>query len=286
MTAGRRGDLVGGAWLISDMLLNVWALTIVKALGLGYPASQIVFLRALTGLVLIAPFVWHGRAQFRDLRGLPLHGLRIVLSTLALSLSFHAVARLPFALFTAVNFTRPLVLMTLAALLLGERIGKRRWIAAAVALLGVLIAVEPGPEGLSPALIPLFGAVLAGTSAVIVIRRQAGTPVLVMMTLYTGGLTVLSAPVALLNWVPVAGHHLLPLLAIGLFAQTGQACFLRAHGAGRAGFLAVLGYLSLLVSATVGYLVFDEVPTLQFLTGAALVVSAALWVTLERQRAP
>ena len=53
----------------------------------------------------------------------------------------------------------------------------------------------------------------------------------------------------------------------------------------RAGFLSVLGYLSLILSVGVGYLVFDEIPTATFALGAALVTGAALWATLDlRQR--
>ena len=52
---GDRDNLRGGAWLIADMSLNIWALSIVKWLGAGYPSTQIVFLRALVGLLLAVP---------------------------------------------------------------------------------------------------------------------------------------------------------------------------------------------------------------------------------------
>ena len=59
---------------------------------------------------------------------------------------YRSIARLPFALFTAINFTRPLILMIMAALLLGERIGGRRWVGAGLGLAGAVIAVGPGLE--------------------------------------------------------------------------------------------------------------------------------------------
>jgi len=109
-----RDDLRGGAWLIADMSLNIWALSIVKWLGAGYPATQVVFLRAAVGLVLIAPLIWRGRARFRGVADLRLHLLRVALSVVTLSASFYAIARVPLAVFTAVGFTRPLVTMLLA----------------------------------------------------------------------------------------------------------------------------------------------------------------------------
>jgi drug/metabolite transporter (DMT)-like permease len=69
-------------------------------------------------------------------------------------------------------------------------------------------------------------------------------------------------------------------LAIGVFAQSAQFCFLRAHRYGQAGFLAVLSYASLVFSTTVGYLIFDEIPQPHFWAGAALIITATLWITL------
>ncbi|RVT81782.1 DMT family transporter [Rhodobacteraceae bacterium CCMM004] len=280
MSAGPpRDNLRGGAWLIADIGLNVWALSIVKALGADYPAAQIVFLRAATGLVLIAPLIWRQRAAFAGLADPWLHLLRVGLSAMTLTASFFAISRVPLALFTAMNFTRPLVVMVLAALVLGEAIGRRRWIAAGIALAGVAVAVGPVPSGSLPGLSALALVVLSGSAAVIVTRRLRAAPEIVLMTFYTAGLAALAAPVAAAAWSPVAPAHWLPLVAVGLFAQSAQVCFLRAHFFGEAGVLSVLSYLSLVVSVTVGWAVFGEVPGRPFWIGAALVLGAALWGT-------
>lgn len=265
------------------MALNIWALTIVKMLGLGYPAFQLVFLRALVGLVLMLPWAWQKRDMFRAVPDLGLHGARVALSAVALSASFYAIARLPFALFTAISFTRPLLMMALAALFLREVISSGRWIAAVIGLIGVTIAVNPGDLVAGWGLPAMFLTVFAGTSAIILTRRLVQAPAVVMMTFYTVGLTAFTAPLAWLTWQPVAPTHWPALLAIGLFAQCAQFCFLRAHALGQAGFLAVLGYSSLVLSTSVGVLVFDEVPSLQFWVGTALIIAATLWVTINRK---
>ncbi|MDU8946215.1 DMT family transporter [Ovoidimarina sediminis] len=283
---GDRDNLRGGAWLIADMSLNIWALSIVKWLGAGYPSTQIVCLRALVGLILIAPLIWRGRALFREIPDARLHLLRVGLSVVTLSASFFAIARVPLALFTAIGFTRPLVTMVLAALLLGETIGLRRWIAAGIALLGVVIAVNPGAVSWNWGLAALGIVVVSGSGAVVATRRLKEAPPIVLMAFYTAGLTLFSAPFALWGWVPIAPGHALPLLLVGCFAQAAQLCFLRAHYLGGAGFLSVLSYLSLVLSVCVGVMVFGEVPAPSFALGAALVVAAALWVTLRARTAP
>ncbi|WP_226780419.1 DMT family transporter [Oceaniglobus trochenteri] len=288
MTLPPRDNLRGGAWMLADMALNIWALSIVKALGLGFPPAQLVFLRAVIGLILIAPWVWRGRRVFVGVGDLSIHALRVGLSIVTLTASFFAIARLPFATFTALNFTRPVVTMVLAALVLRETIGLARWVAAGVALIGVVIAVEPSALPPGNGLPVLFLAICAGSAAVIATRRLRAAPTLVLMTFYTAGLALVTGPIAALSWVPIPPEHLVPLLSIGVFAQCAQACFLRAQFHGEAGFLSVLGYLSLIFSGLVGYFVFDEVPTPAFALGAVLVVGAALSVSYgaRRRRAP
>ncbi len=282
MTASApRDNLRGGVWLVSDMALNIWALSIVKALGLGYGASQIVALRAGVGLLIIAPLIWRSRHEFRSIKDLPLHFLRVGLSVVTLTASFFAIARVPLAVFTAMNFTRPLVTMVLAALLLRETIGRQRWIAAGVAMVGVVLALQPGTTQMNWGVAALGVVILTGSGAVIVTRRLRDASEIVMMAFYTAGLAVFSAPFAILDWHPVAPGHWPLLLLVGVFAQSAQLCFLRAHYFGEAGFLSVLSYLSLVISVSVGYLIFNEVPDAQFWIGAVLVVGAALWVTVR-----
>lgn len=278
-----RDNVRGGAWLLADMALNIWALGIVKALGLGYPVAQIVFLRAGIGLVLLLPWILRNRHSFAQVPDLPLQLLRVGLSAATLTASYFAIARVPLALFTTMNFTRPLVVMVLAAFLLRERVTSGQWLAAAVAMLGVLIAIDPDGTTLGPGLMALALVVLTGSGAVIVTRRLRATPTIVLMTFYTVGLGLCTLPFALWSWQPIPADHMVPLLAIGVFAQSAQACFLRAHFNGDAGVLSVLGYMSLPLSTAAGFFAFGETPTLRFMAGATLVVLAAASLTVSRR---
>ncbi|SOH93295.1 S-adenosylmethionine uptake transporter [Monaibacterium marinum] len=271
-------NLSGGAWLIADMSLNIWALVIVKSMGLDIPSVQLVFLRALSGLVLILPWIWVARDRFRGLDNLPLHALRVGLSAVTLTSSFFAVARLPLALFSAIQFTRPVVTMVLATLILREVIPRRRWWAAAAALVGAGIAIGPTGAEWSWGLPAAGLVVLSGTGAIIVTRRLHAAPRVVMMTFYTAGLAVCTAPFALTGWVPVPAGDWPTLLAIGVFAQSAQFCFLAAHARAEAGFLSVLGYLSLPLTTTIGFLIFGEAPEARFYLGAAFIIASALAV--------
>lgn len=274
-------NMQAGVWLIADMSLNIWAISIVKTLGGGYPSWQIVFLRALVGLVLLLPWVWRERQAFATIEHWGLQILRIALSTVTLTASFFAVARLPLALFMTMNFTRPLALIAMAAFVLGEKVPMVRWVAGAVGLIGILIAVSPDNVPWSWGLLAVTITVFSGTAAIIVTRKLKGTPAVVMMVFYTAGLALLTALPASQTWVSIAPGHLPFLLAVGVFSQCAQFCFLQAHWKGDAGFLGPLGYTSLIISGTVGFLVFNEVPTLNTIIGAAIIVLATVLLSLQ-----
>ena len=265
------------------MALNIWALSIVKALGLGYPAVQLVFLRAGVGFLLMLPWIMRYRGAFVGLPDMRLHALRVGFSAVALTASFFAIARLPLALFTAVGFTRPILTMIAAAWILKEVITRDRWIAACIGFVGVIIAVDPASLSGGWGLAAQGVTVLAATGAVITTRRLVAAPTVVMMTFYTAGLALITAPFALAGWQTVPLDQLPALLAIGVFAQLAQFCFLRAHRFGQAGFLAVLSYASLVFSTAVGYLVFDEMPAPSFWIGAILILGATNWIVWRRR---
>jgi len=274
-------NLRASVWLIADMSLNIWALSIVKAMGADLPAAQIVFLRVLVGLMVLTPWIWRDRKRFVGLPHLPLHLLRVVLSSITLMASFFAIARVPLATFSAINFVRPVLLMAMAAVLLNERITKRRWLAVGLALGGAMIAIIPGNTA-AQATAQVWGiaslclSVISGTLAVILTRKLKGTPEAVMMLFYTGGIAVLVGPVAALSWKPVETTDWPILLLVGVFAQAAQICFLRAHWLGDAGVLASVSYLSIVISTVVGFFVFAEVPGWSLLLGAGSILIANL----------
>lgn len=274
-TGPARNNRRGALWLLTDMCFNVWALAIAKSLGMDLPPIQIVLVRAVVGLALLIPFVVYTGGMVR-LGNPRLQILRTLLSTIAMTGNFFAVAKLPFALFTTVNFTRPLLIMTLAAWLLRERILPKQWLAGGIGLIGVAIAVDPLSLGASllGGLAALFASVIAGTMAVIILRCLRNEDALAQMIWQTAGLSFAALLPAAYFWQAPGAHRPI-LIAIGLFSQTAQFCFMRAHYWADAGVIAPLVYVSLILSVSVGYFVFQQVPTTGLYLGAALIIGVA-----------
>lgn len=276
-------------WLLLDMALVTTMQAIVKAEGETYPAVQLVFLRSIIGFISVAPLVWHYRAKLTDLTNIRGHLLRVGFNSAALTLNFAAFAALPLALVTAISFTRPLVLLLMAAFMLGESVSKARYVFTALGLLGAWIMVRPDAISWNMGLAAAFGSVLFGSLAVVQTRRLAGEDTVVLMLFYTVGLTVLTSIPAAIVWVLIPWSVAPNIILIGVLAQLGQYCWLQAYQKQEARLLAPVGYVSIVFSTLAGWSFFGEVPSLSLCLGAAVVVSTTILATpaerwLERRQ--
>ena len=273
---GHAANRRGAAFLLADMALVVAMTALVKLMGGTFPAIQLVFLRALVGLVLVAPLVWRFRDQVLDTRRIRGHLGRVFCNALALSCNFTAVTALPLALVTAIGFTRPFVVLGLAAVMLGERAPAMQWAASVVCFAGVVLMTGPGPLAWGAGLAAAFGSVLFGSLAVIQTRRLQGEHTVLLMLFYTLGLTVLTSVPAGLVWVAPRVEDWPLLCLIGCLAQLGQFCFLQAHRLAEVRVLAPLGFLSIVLSMVVDDAVFGVRPTWAAIAGAAIIVASTL----------
>ncbi len=266
-------------WLLLDMALVTTMQAIVKAEGETYPAVQLVFLRSIVGLASVAPLVWRHRAKLTNLSNIRGHLTRVGFNSIALTFNFAAFAALPLALVTAIGFTRPLVLLVMAALMLGESVSRTRYVFTAIGFIGVVVMVRPDAIPWNMGLAAAFGSVFFGSLAVIQTRRLAGEDTVVLMLFYTVGLSVLTAIPAAVVWVPVPWSEAPNVILVGVLAQLGQYCWLQAYQKQEARLLAPIGYLSIVFSGLAGWVFFGEIPSPALCLGAAIVVLATVLAT-------
>jgi S-adenosylmethionine uptake transporter len=266
-------------WLLLDMALVTVMQAIVKAEGETYPAIQLVFLRSLVGFVSVAPLVWRHRAKLTNLSNIRGHLTRVGFNSIALTLNFAAFAALPLALVTAIGFIRPLALLVMASILLGENVSRIRYLFTVLGFIGVIIMVRPDAISWNMGLIAAFGSVFFGSLAVVQTRRLAGENTVVLMLFYTVGLTLLTSIPAALVWVPIPYSEAPNIILVGVLAQLGQYCWLQAYQKQEARLLAPLGYLSIIFSGLAGWFFFAEIPSLSLCLGAAIVILTTLLAT-------
>lgn len=271
-------------WMLLSVTCFVGMGTTAKLLSATLHPFEVAFFRASFGLLVVLPAFAREGVHLWITPTWRLQFLRGLFGTLAMGSAFYAVAHLPLAEATAYGYTRPLFVVLLAAVLLGEALLARRILATVVGFLGVLIMLRPTPAGLQPAaLVALFGAFCAAMVSVLLRRLvQSARPVVVLAWLGLVG-TLLTAPAAAWVWRTPDVRELGLVVLMGTFGTLVQIGLMRAYRLAEAGALVPLDYLRLPVAALVGFVLFGELPDPWAVAGAVLVVaSTALLATRER----
>ena len=128
---------------------------------------------------------------------------------------FLAVAYLPLADVMTFYLAGPIYVTALSALLLGERVGWRRWTAVLIGFCGVLIALRPSSQTVSwPALIALGGSTSFAV-LMLITRMLRATPDIVLASSQFIGTFLLGAAMSPFGWVTP------DLSSLALFAIAG-----------------------------------------------------------------
>lgn len=263
---------------------------LAKALGRDVAGAALHPLQVSAGrfafaFVLVATVAAIRRPGFVDTHW-RLHALRSALGWGGVTCLFAAAALMPLAEATALSFLSPILTMALAAPLLGERVAHGRWYAAALALAGAMLLIQPGTAAFQPAaLVALLAAFFMAGEAICVKRLSGKEPLLRILLVNNAMAGVLALTAASFVWQAPTAAQWLMLALLGATMATVQTLFIAAMQRADASYVTPFFYATLLFAALYDLALFGERPDLLGAIGAAVIVTAALGLTLgERQR--
>ncbi|MGF1501062.1 MAG: DMT family transporter [Paracoccaceae bacterium] len=211
-----------------------------------------------------------------------LRGVLLFATTLTV---FEGLKHLELAEMSALLQLAPLGITALAALVLRERVGPRRWAAIGVGLCGALLVIRPGLEVFQPAALFGLAGALGYAAYQVTTRMLRPGDAIVTTLLYT---TALGAAVSSLMvpsvWVPPGPELWAWMAAIGVIGLLGQMCLVWSLAQAPASALAPFNHVSLVWASGIGFLAFGEVPQALTLAGGAVIVGAALYVWHRERR--
>jgi drug/metabolite transporter (DMT)-like permease len=191
----------GVLWMAFACVCWVSNTLIIRPVTAEIEPIQMMFLRLAFSLVVMLPFVMHLGWSALRIRRKGIYAVRAALMFISMLAWIYSIKLLPIAEAVSLAFTAPLFATIMAAALLREKVGIRRWSAVVIGFLGALVILRPG-IGVFDAnafIVLLNAATWAG--AVIVIRVLTRTENPTVMVLYTFILlTPISIIPALLVW--------------------------------------------------------------------------------------
>ncbi|MBV2359937.1 DMT family transporter [Thalassococcus sp. CAU 1522] len=290
------------------LLISLNDLTI-KYLSGGYPLHQLVFIRAVCGLLLTFVFLSH-EGGLRALRTdkpflLILRGLLIVMANLTF---FAALAVMPLGQVTALFFVAPLLITLLSVPLLGERVGPLRLGAVLVGFVGVLVMQRPWADATDAPRVVMALPVIAATFYALmqVLTRRLGVSastatmaiynqsVFVAVSLlffavagdgrFVAETTPASLEFLLRPWIRPPAEEIWFLVFLGFVAGFMVYAMTAAYRLADAAVIAPFEYLGLPLAFFWGWLIFGEIPDATTWIGCALILGSGLFVFLRERR--
>lgn len=207
-------------------------------------------------------------------------GITAIAGTILFLLGLH---RMPIPDATAIGFISPIFVMALSILFLGEIVGIRRWVAALVGFVGVLIIVQPGTSSFQPASVFTLIAAFVGAFSTILTRKAARDSAEVMMfwTSLIGFAVCTYLVWDELSWP--SWHELVYGLAGGLAFALGQVCVVFAYRMAPASLLAPFSYIQMVSAIAVSFAIWGIVPSVPTMIGASMIILSGLY-SLHRER--
>ncbi len=274
------GRMAGIFWMVITGLMFVAVTAIVKYVGSDVPAAQAAFIRYALGLVFLIPMVRPIlRARLTGAQH-KVFWFRGFVHTIAIILWFYAMARIPLADVTAMNYLTPVYVTLAAALFMGEELPPRRIAAICAALIGALIILRPGLRevGLGH-LAMVFVAMMFAASylSAKVVSSQVSAAVVVGMLSIT--VTIFLIPFAYAVWVPVTHAQLGWLFLVACFATAGHYTMTLAFAAAPLTVTQPVTFLQLVWAVLLGTLVFGDPFDIWVIVGGVVIMGAVSFIT-------
>lgn len=278
-------NMRGARWMVVSTLCFAISILAIKKIGTEMPPAMIVFFRCMVGFFLVLPFIFkHGLGIYRTKRPLA-HVIRLVCSIVSMIAAYYAYAHMPLATAVSLTFTRPLFMIILAILILGERVRWRRGLATVAGFIGVLIVMGPSDLVFHPAALAALLSAASVSGAIAIIRQQAAVEgSLTLIVWFMTGSAFLTLFPALVDWQTPHGIQWAYLIFIGLASSIGQFCLIKAFTYGEATVMNPIDYGQLVLAAVFGYFIFNEVPSIWTVLGAIVIVSSTLYILLREAR--
>jgi drug/metabolite transporter (DMT)-like permease len=260
---------------------------LIKLAAAGLPGGQAIFLRGVMAIgVSLSVCLALGAFRFGPLRGqgriLTLRNIGEIGSTFFF---LFALFHMPIATATAILQFIPLAITAGAALFLAEPVGWRRWLAAGVGFIGVMIVIRPGSDAFNAWSLLALSAVAFSVLRDLSTRRIGHhVPAILLVTISAFSVTTAASGFALVEtWVVPEPRALLLLLGSAIFLLGGYYFMVHAMRYGEVAVVSPFRYSVIIWAILAGIVLWGEWPDGPALIGTVIVVGAGLY-TFMRER--
>lgn len=261
-------------------LIFVAAWVSIKILGRHLPLFEVTLFRAAASLVLLVPLVWWQQGSFRG-RAWKTLFWRSFFGYIAMLLSFFAMIHMDIGNASTLINTMPIFVAIMAPIALRERFSRAQFALVALSFGGVALLLK-ADAGVFDAIagIALLAALFAALAMLCLRKLRSSDSALIIAFYFTAFSTVASLPLGIAEYVPPTAFEWWLVALIGVSATLGQIFLSKAYKFGNAATIAPFAYVAVIGCYVAGLLVFDEIPDLWSIAGAAIIIACGIGIML------
>ncbi len=262
---------------------------VMKGLSITLGAYNAMLWRMMAGFAIAAAVFAVRRPAWPAPATLRIHLTRGIVGSTMATLFFWGLARVPLAEGTALSFIAPLITLYLAAVMLGERIGRSAVIGSLYGLTGVavMLAGRIGTGSFTGqaklGIVAILASAVLYAWNLILQRQQAQAAGPVEISFFQSGiaLIVLLLPAPWFAVIPDKSYS--PLIALAaILAWFSLGVLAWAYARAEAQILVMAEYTPFIWAVLFGWMFFQEEVTMAVFLGAGLIVFGCLIVARQR----
>jgi len=265
--------------------LSAWAVlpfmdTIAKYLSSEISFFQITWARYFFTVFWTLPLMffffrkklkWSENPKLQILRGMTLLSANVCF--------FYSISVISMAKALTLAFIAPLVTTALSPIILGEKVGLKRWSAVIVGFLGSLVVIRPGLIEFNLATISALGTGFFYGIYLIITRKLHSVDNPLLTLLITGVVgAIISSLFVPIVWINLSQSQWLWLALMGIFACLGHLLLIYSLRYADASKLAPFGYFEIITNIILGYYFFKDFPDIWTFTGLFIIISSGVYV--------
>ena len=279
---------LGVSVALGEIAIMVAVSVLVKLVSADIDTVTVLLFRYLLCLpLLVATAVWQRGGEALSITTPRTLAIRIVTGLISLACFYAALDLMALSLVTVLFQTLTLFVTFLAPLLLGERVGWRRWTAVVIGFGGTVLLLNPSAAGWTMAGVLLgLGSPFFGAMMMIALRKlgRRDSPATTAVWHNGCGALVFAAIVMVTGAnMPSTGTDIGILVAVGVLSSFQQFGLAFSHKLLPASIMAPLHYLSIPMGITAGILLFGEVLKPEIVIGSAIIIASSIFI-LRRER--
>ena len=228
---------------------------------------------------------------------------RVILFFFGFSSFYISLTVLPLGTATALFFVTPFLITIFAHLFLKEQIGPRRWAAVVVGFIGVYVTLDPDFSNFNYlSLLPILCAFCYSLSMIIIKKTSDKDSVYTQtFTFYLGAIffsiifyfiigdgqyNTLEHPASQFifrEWFSDLENSILLMVATGITATAAFLFLFTAYSIASPSVVSPFEYSILLWSPLIGWLYFNEIPSLNTVIGILIIVSSGIYIFIREK---